>query len=152
MRKHVFQRALIGAPTGLLIFVCISLIFAHLRGDGELQMGYYLISVYGSEINAATALVFSAMLIGMIWSAASLIFETDWNFLVQTVVHAGCCVIPSMIIAWAMYWIPRSWDGIFQYAAIFCVMYAVNWLYQFLTMKVKLQRINDELIQRNSDE
>ena len=151
MKQRILRRCFFGAQTGLLIFICISLIFAHLRGDGEIRMGHYLIKVYGSEVNAATALVLSAMVIGMIWSVASLCFETDWNMLMQTVVHAACCVIPSMAIAWAMYWIPRSWDGIVQYTGIFCLLYAAIWMYHFFTIKVRLKKINAELLRYTSE-
>ena len=152
MKYRTFQRALMGAPIGLVIFVSINLLLAHLRGDGELRIGYYLISVYGNEVNAATALVLGAMVIGMIWSAASVIFDTEWSLLVQTAVHAGCCVIPSMAIAWSMYWIPRSWDGIMQYAGAFCVLYVLIGLIRFLTVKSGLRRINNMLPKYQSEE
>ena len=145
MKKNLLRRCLLGAPTGLMIFVGITLIMAHLGGRSELRIGYYLIRVYGSEVNAATALVLSAMVMGMIWSAASMIYETDWNLLVQTLVHGTCCVIPSLAIAWTMYWIPRSGDGIIQYAAIFALIYVIVWSVQFLSMKKRLRQINQHL-------
>lgn len=145
MKKKLLRRCLFGTSMGLTVFVLISLAFAHLRGDGELRIGYYLIRVYGNEVNAWTALVLSNMVMGMLWSAASIIFETDWGLLLQTLVHGICCVIPSMGIAWAMYWIPRSADGIIQYAAVFVVVYVIVWVVQYLSMKRRLGQINHRL-------
>lgn len=145
MKRKILRRCLSGAPVGLTVFVFINLLFAHLRGSGQLGIGYYLIRVYGNEVNAATALTLSAMAIGMLWSAASLIFETDWNLLVQTLVHGICCVIPSLAIAWAMYWIPRSGGGIVSYALLFTLIYVVVWLGQYLSMKKRLRKINRQL-------
>ena len=145
MKKNLLRRSIFGAPTGLMIFVWISLLFAHLKGDGEFHVGYYLIRVYGSEVSAVTALVLSAMAMGMLWSAASLIFETDWNLLMQTVVHALCCVTPSLAIAWAMYWIPRTKDGLLQYGAIFGVIYVLVWLIHYLGMKRRIRLLTAAL-------
>lgn len=142
MKKKIWKRGLFGAPTGLTVFVAVNLLFAHLRGDGEFHMGYYLIRVYGTEVNAMTAACISAMLIGTIWSAASVLYETDWNLLVQTVVHALLCVLPSMAIAWSMYWIPRNQDGIAQYAMLFGVIYVLVWLIQYLDRKKRVWQMN----------
>lgn len=142
MKKKIWKRCLFGAPVGLLIFMGIFLAQAHLRGDGEIHVGYYLIRVYGTEVNAMTAACISAMMIGMIWSGASVLYETDWNLLMQTAVHALLCVLPSMAVAWVMYWIPRNRDGIAQYAMLFGVIYVLVWLIQFLDRRKRVQQMN----------
>lgn len=152
MKKKLLHRGLFGAPTGLLVFVCISLTAAHLRGDGELRVGHYLTQIYGNEVNAVTALILSAMAIGMIWSAASLIYETDWNLLVQTVVHGICCVVPSFFIARAMYWMPRNRESYLQYAVIFFVIYAVVWTIQYLGMRKRVLQMNAVLDRKKREE
>ena len=145
MAKNIFRRCLLGAPTGLMIFTFIALFFAHLSGDGELRVGYYLVRVYGSEVNALTALVLSSMAIGMVWSAASAIFDTDWNLLAQTVLHGICCVIPSVSIAWCVYWIPHTMDGLVQYVAIFAVIYVLIWFFQYLSIRRRLRQFNTKI-------
>ena len=142
MRNTIMRRGLLGAPTGLTVLIAIILLMSHLRGDGELRIGYYLIRVYGNEVNAFTAACAGGMIIGMIWSAASVIYETDWNLLVQTSVHAVCCVAPSLSVAWILYWIPRTVDGIFQYAAIFAFIYGIVWLVQYLDRKKRVKQMN----------
>ena len=145
MAKNIFRRCLLGAPTGLMIFTFIALFFAHLSGDGELRVGYYLVRVYGSEVNALTALVLSSMAIGMVWSAASVIFDTDWNLLAQTALHGICCVIPSVAIAWGVYWIPHTLDGLVQYVTIFAVIYVLIWIFQYLSIRRRLRQFNAKL-------
>lgn len=145
MAKNIFRRCLLGAPTGLMIFTFIALFFAHLSGDGELRVGYYLVRVYGSEVNALTALVLSSMAIGILWSAASVIFDTDWNLLAQTALHGICCVIPSVAIAWGVYWIPHTLDGLVQYVTIFAVIYVLIWIFQYLSIRRRLRQFNDKL-------
>ena len=145
MAKNILKRCLLGAPTGLMIFTFIALFFAHLSGDGELRVGYYLVRVYGSEVNALTALVLSSMAIGMVWSAASVIFDTDWNLLAQTVFHALCCVGPSLAIAWGMFWIPHTTDGLVEYTAIFAVLYVLVWCIQYLSIRRRVRQFNAKL-------
>ena len=145
MAKNILKRCLLGAPTGLMIFTFIALFFAHLSGDGELRVGYYLVRVYGSEVNALTALVLSSMAIGIVWSAASVIFDTDWNLLAQTALHAICCVIPSVAIAWGVYWIPHTLDGLVQYVTIFAVIYVLIWIFQYLSIRRRLRQFNAKL-------
>lgn len=148
MKKKIWNRILFGAPTGLMIFMGIYLTLAHLRGDGELRMGYYLLRVYGTELNAMTAVCVSAMVIGMIWSAASVLFETDWDLLMQTILHGVACVIPSMAIAWGMYWIPRNRDGLIQYGMLFGVIYVFVWLIQYFDRKNRVRQMNEMLKMR----
>lgn len=145
MAKNILKRCLLGAPTGLMIFTFIALFFAHLSGDGELRVGYYLVRVYGSEVNALTALVLSSMAIGMVWSAASVIFDTDRNLLAQTVLHALCCVGPSLAIAWCVYWIPHTVNGLVQYVTIFAVIYVLIWFFQYLSIRRRLRQFNTKI-------
>ena len=145
MAKNILKRCLLGAPTGLMIFTFIALFFAHLSGDGELRVGYYLVRVYGSEVNALTALVLSSMAIGMVWSAASVIFDTDRNLLAQTVLHGICCVVPSVAIAWCVYWIPHTVNGLVQYVTIFAVIYVLIWIFQYLSIRRRLRQFNTKI-------
>lgn len=145
MKKKLFRRCASGAPTGLMVCVLLNLFFSYLRRDSELRIGYYLIRVYGSEVNAISAMVLGSMLIGGIWSAASLIFESERSLLLQTIAHAVCCVIPSLAIAWLLFWIPRTLDGIVQYASIFAGIYVLVWIIQYGHMRRRIRKFNAKL-------
>ena len=147
MKKKILSYCLFGAPTGLALWVMFTILASYLRGDGEYHMSaYYLIRVYGTELNAVTAQCICAMVIGMIWSAASLIYQdTEWSLLKQTGVHFVVCTVPALAAAYLMCWMPRSLDGLAQYLLLFGGLYGLNWLCQYLGMKKRVAQMNARL-------
>ena len=147
MKKKIMQYCLFGAPAGVTIYVLFTLWASWLRGDGKYYFtSGHLVQIYGNEVNAVAAACLCAMVLGVIWASASLIYqETDWSLLRQTVVHCGVCVLPSLLIAYVMCWMPRSGDGLRQYLTVFGVMYVLNWTAQYFGMKRRVRRINKEL-------
>lgn len=147
MRKKIIGHCLFGAPAGLSLYVMFTLWASWLRGGGKYYFtSGHLVLVYGNEVNAVTAACASAMFIGMIWSAASLIYqETDWSLMKQTVVHCLVCVAPSLLIAYLMFWMPRNLDGLMQYLTVFGGMYVMNWIGQYLGMKRRVKQLNEKL-------
>lgn len=146
MKKKMLNRCLFGAPTGLTVWFLFLLFAAYLRGGELILVSGHLVFVYGSELNAVTAEVAGAMLIGMIWASASLIFtDTDWSLLKQTLVHYGVCTVPSLLIVYILQCMPRNLDGLVQYLWLFGVIYALNWVIQYLCTKRRLKQINAKL-------
>ena len=147
MKKKVLLYCLFGAPAGTSMYVAFTLWGSWLRGDGKYYFtSGHLVQIYGNELNAVAVACVSAMVLGMIWASASLIYqETDWSLLKQTAVHCGICVVPSLLIAYAMHWMPRSWDGLMQYGMIFGVLYAANWTARYAAMKKRVRKMNAEL-------
>lgn len=146
MTKKIFSRCLFGAPAGLTIWFLFHLCAAYLR-DGEiLWVSGHALQIYGSELNAVTAQCISAMLIGMIWAAAFIIWqETEWSLLKQTLVNCLLCTVPSMAIAWLMHWMPHSLDGIFQYVRLFGTIYLILWAVQYLSMRHRVRQFNAKI-------
>lgn len=142
MKKKAMKYALAGAPCGLALYVLFLLWSSWLRGDGEFHVGYYLVRIYGTEMNAMLAASICAMALGMLWAGASLIFWTDWSLLKQTVIHYLVCTVPSLVIAWGAYFIPRGTDGPMQYLCLFGVLYAVNWAGQYLSLRKRVRQMN----------
>lgn len=147
MRKKILSCCLFGAPAGLSVQILFTLWGSYLRGDGKYHFtSGHLVFVYGSELNAVTATCVGAMLIGMIWAAATLIWrETDWNLLQQTLVHIFACLIPSLGIAYVMRFMPWSLDGLCQYLVIFGVLYVLNWGVQYQMMRKRVRELNTGL-------
>lgn len=146
MEKKILNRCLVGAPVGLTVWFLFTLLAAYLRGGEIILASGHAVFVYGSELNAVTAASASAMLIGMVWAAASLIYqETDWSLLKQTAVHALICVVPSLAIVYVMEWMPRSLDGLGQYLWLFGVIYVLIWAVQYLSTRKRLKQINAKL-------
>lgn len=147
MKRKLMNCCLFGAPAGLTLQVMITVLLSYLRGDGMYNTAsYHLLQVYGNELNAVTAQYASAMVIGMIWSAASLIYqETDWNLLMQSAVHFLVCVVPSLAIAFIMHWMTPTLDGFLGYLGIFLTIYLANWLARYLSVKKRIAQMNARL-------
>ena len=147
MKKKVLNHTLLGIPVGLALWVVFTVLGSYLRGAGEYNVAaYYLIRVYGNELNAVAAQCVGAMLIGVLWTNAALIWrETDWNLLKQTVAHFLVCTLPSLLIAWVMQFMPHSLDGLGQYLLIFCGIYVINWLIQYCSLKKRVRQMNAQL-------
>lgn len=144
MKKKLFGYCLFGAPTGVTMYLFFTLFASWLRGDGQYYYtSGHLVLAYGNELNAVAAASAGAMVLGVIWATASLIYqETDWSLLKQTVVHCGVCVVPSLVIAYKMYWMPRNPEGLIQYLVLFSLLYAVNWVLQYLSMRKRVRQMN----------
>lgn len=146
MKNKILMRSLIGAPVGLTAWFLFILWAAYLRGGEIMLVSGHGVFVYGSELNAVAAEVAGAMLIGMIWGAATLIYqETDWSLLKQTVAHSLVCMIPSLGITYVMQWMPHSLDGLGQYLRLFGIIYALNWIIRYWTTRKRLMQINAKL-------
>ena len=147
MKKKILSCTLLGIPVGLALWVAFTVLGSYLRGAGEYNVAaYYLIRVYGNELNAVAAQCVGAMLIGVLWTNAALIWrEMDWSLLKQTVVHFFACTVPSLLIAYAMQFMPRSLDGLVQYLTLFGGIYVLNWIVQYLGMRRRVRQINEKL-------
>ena len=146
MASKIFNRCLFGAPAGLTVWFFFHLWAAYLRGGELLWTSGHLVLLYGSELNAVTAQAVSAMVIGMIWASASLIWqETDWSLLVQTAVNCLLSTLPSLAIAWFMGWMPHSFDGIWQYVRLFGVIYLLIWAVQYLSIRKRVRQFNEKI-------
>lgn len=145
--KKFLNLCAFGAPAGLALQMLFWLWASWIRGDGQLNfVSGHLILKYGTELNAVTAQCICAMLLGMLWASASVIFQdTDWNLMKQTLTHFLVCTVPSLGLAWAMNFMPRSLDGLAQYLGIFGFLYVLNWICQYLSIRNRLKQLNAQL-------
>ena len=147
MKQKILRRTGFGAILGLALWGAFTLLAAYLRGTWQFPaVSYHLVRTYGSELGAVTAQCVGAMLLGVLWCNAALIFrETDWNLLVQTLAHMAACMVPAMAIVWAMRFMPHSLDGLMQYLRLFGAVYALNWAVQYLRLRKGVNQINTRL-------
>lgn len=144
MKRKILNCCIFGALFGLALQVLVTVLLSYLRGDGTYnRVSYHLLQIYGNELNAVTAQYLSAMVIGMIWSAASLIYrETDWSLLKQMVIHFLLCVTPSLMIAYIMGWMTPTLDGFLGHLGWFLVIYLVVWTAQYNRVKKRIAQMN----------
>lgn len=153
MKKKIRNHTIFGAAAGLAMWVLFTLLASYLRGDQEFpRVAYYQIRVYGNELNAVTAQCVCAMLCGILWSNASLIYrETDWSLLKQTAVHCLACMLPVMGLAWGMQMMPRGTDGPAQYLRLFGVLYVTIWVFRYCATRKHVMQINTKLLKMKEE-
>ena len=104
-----------------------------------------LLAQVGSEVGAFSLQMAAAMLIGAIWSGASVIWEVErWSLLRQTLTHFLLCSVVCLPIAWAMGWMA---DQPGWYLFGFVAMYAGIWLINYLQIRRRVREINEKLKQ-----
>lgn len=149
LKKKIFHRILIGFPIGIsignLIMILISLRWAN---------GYYspcvpgLITAMGNEINAVMIQTFLCGLLGIGFSASSVIWEIEhWSIVKQTGIYFLIISVIMLPIAYFMYWMEHSVTGFVSYFGIFILIFAVMWIIQFITGKHNVKKINKKLIE-----
>jgi len=149
LKKKIFHRILIGFPIGIsignLIMILISLRWAN---------GYYspcvpdLITAMGNEINAVIIQTVLCGLLGIGFSASSVIWEIEhWSIVKQTGIYFLIISVIMLPIAYFMYWMEHSVTGFVSYFGIFILIFAVMWIIQFITGKYNVKKINKKLIE-----
>ena len=149
LKKKIFHRILIGFPIGIsignLIMILISLRWAN---------GYYspcvpgLITAMGNELNAVMIQTVLCGLLGIGFSASSVIWEIEhWSIVKQTGIYFLIISVIMLPIAYFMYWMEHSVTGFVSYFGIFILIFAVMWIIQFITGKYNVKKINKKLIE-----
>ncbi|MGN1307338.1 MAG: DUF3021 domain-containing protein [Faecousia sp.] len=154
MKKKVLSRCLLGAPLGLAISYCITILISLSIADGNFYSTVpELISDCGSEINAVLVQTVCSLLYGAAWAGASVIWEVErWSLLRMTLTHLLICSAATFPIAYFLRWMKHSAIGILSYFGIFLAIYLCIWLTQFFAMRKKVRQINDRIQHSVSDE
>ncbi len=140
-------RGLLGIPLGIAIGFLMSLVASISIGHGV----YYaakpeLIAEMGSEINAVLLQTGLSGLIGMAFSAASVIWQLeDWSLAKQTGIYFLITALVMLPIAWFARWTERTFRGIVIYFGIFAVIFFIIWGIQYLTWRRKIKKMNEKL-------
>jgi len=147
MKKKVLFRSLFGLISGVALGQLIAIVISAVKGDGSFYAVIpELINDFGGE---QTAVVVQTILLGVsgaIVGAASVIWELDrWSLTKQTGAHFCLFAIPFTIVAYVLYWVPRSVGGVVSSLIVLVVIYAVIWCVAYFSTKRKIQKINDKL-------
>lgn len=147
MKKRILLRCLSGALIGVALSSLITVAVSLAVGNGV----YYavtpeLVSDFGGEMNAVLIQTFCAMLIGVVFSGASFVWEVErWSLLRMTLTHLIMTSAVMMPISWLLRWMPHSVAGVALYIAIFLGIYAGIWFSQYSAVKKHIKRLNDSL-------
>ena len=147
MKKKIMLRCVLGFPIGVtigqIITIMLSLIWAK---------GYYapcvpeLAVAMGNEINAIILQTTLCGMLGMGFSASSIIWEIElWGITKQTGIYFLIVSAIMMPIAYFTYWMEHSVAGFLSYFGIFALIFAIVWVIQFTIGRYNVRKMNENL-------
>lgn len=147
MKKKILSRCLLGAPIGLTVSVVITILVSLItqRGGRYFPVVPELVADCGSELGAVVLQTVLSFVYGAAIGGASVVWETEWSLLKQTVLHLVIVSLSMLPIAYFCRWMPHSLAGILVYIGIFIAVYAVIWLSQYRSMKKRVQQMNERV-------
>jgi hypothetical protein len=144
MFKKIICRGALGFPLGVFMGYAITIGVSLVLANGEYHPCVpSLVSQFGSELSAV---VFQAVLcgiLGVVFSAASVIWETEtWSIVKQTGMYFVVTSLAMLPIAYFAHWMEHSLAGFALYFGIFITIFIVIWLIQYLVWRNKIKRMN----------
>lgn len=131
---NAFKRILYGVAAGSLITFTV--------------LSFLIIQDIHSTIQEIWKHWLASMLIGIYYSFASIIFESErWSLLKQTVIHLTLTILIFFPISFVVGWIPFNPLSIVIGLGIFLAFYFITWTSMYFYYK-SMERSMNELIDR----
>ena len=125
MKKKVLFRSLFGLLSGVALGQLVAIVISALKGDGAFYAVIpELVNDFGGE---QSAVIVQTVLLGVAGA------------------HFCLFAIPFTIVAYVLYWIPRSVGGVAASIVVLVMIYAAIWCGAYFSTKKKIQEINDQL-------
>ena len=137
MKKHVKEfllRGLTCAAGGPLV---LAIIFAILGAQGVAT------SLAPAEVSTA---IVSVTVMAFIAAGITMVYQIEQLPLPCAIlIHGGVLYADYLLMYILNRWIPRNWQAIGIFTAIFAAGYALTWVVIYLTIRAKTERINKKL-------
>ena len=137
MNKHVKEfllRGLTCAAGGPLV---LAIIFAILGAQGVAT------SLAPAEVSTA---IVSVTVMAFIAAGITMVYQVEQLPLPCAIlIHGGVLYADYLLMYILNRWIPRNWQAIGIFTAIFAAGYALTWAVIYLTIRNKTERINKKL-------
>ena len=137
MNKHVKEfllRGLTCAAGGPLV---LAIIYAILDAQGVAE------SLSPAEVSTA---IVSVTVMAFIAAGVTMIYQIEQLPLPCAIlIHGGVLYADYLLMYILNSWLPRNWQAIGIFTAIFAAGYALIWLVIYLTIRAKTERINQKL-------
>ena len=137
MKKHVkefLHRGLTCAAGGPLV---LAIIYAILGAEGITD------SLSPAEVSMA---IISITVMAFIAAGITMVYQIEQLPLPCAIlIHGGVLYADYLLMYILNSWIPRNWQAIGIFTAIFAAGYALIWLVIYLTIRAKTERINQKL-------
>ena len=132
--KEFFRRGLTCAAGGPLV---MAIIYAILGTQGVAD------SLSPAEVSMA---IISVTVMAFIAAGITMVYQIEQLPLPCAIlIHGGVLYADYLLMYILNSWIPRNWQAIGIFTAIFAAGYALIWLVIYLTIRAKTERINEKL-------
>ena len=147
MLKEIIKRGLLGFMIGVFVGETILILESINAADGNFYaVSTYLTSNAGSELGAVIVQYLITGILGLTFSAGSIIFEIDrWSLLLQTVVHFAVTSVIMYISGFFCGWFPHTVSSTVIWFVMFIIIYVIFWLSFYNYFKKKTREINESL-------
>ena len=107
----------------------------------------------GSQLNAVFLQCALTGVLGIVFSVASVVIweREDFNLTKQTVSFFTITGIPFFIVAYFLFWIPRSLIGAAVFILFYLVIFFLIWTAEYIRIKNRIDVLNRELKKRTGD-
>ena len=137
MNKHVKEfllRGLTCAAGGPLV---LAIIYAILGAQGVAT------SLAPAEVSTA---IISVTVMAFIAAGITMVYQIEQlPLLCAVLIHGGVLYADYLLMYILNSWLPRNWQALGIFTAIFAAGYALIWLVIYLTIRAKTERINKKL-------
>ena len=137
MNRHVkefFRRGLTCAAGGPLV---LAIIYAILASEGVTD------SLSPAEVSTA---IISVTVMAFIAAGVTTVYQIEQLPLPCAIlIHGGVLYADYLLMYILNSWIPRNWQALGIFTAIFAAGYALIWLVIYLTIRAKTEQINRKL-------
>ena len=132
--KEFFHRGLTCAAGGPLV---LAVIYAILSAQGVAE------SLAPAEVSTA---IISVTVMAFIAAGVTMVYQIEQLPLPCAIlIHGGVLYADYLLMYILNSWLPRNWQAIGIFTAIFAAGYALTWLVIYLTIRAKAERINNKL-------
>lgn len=147
MFKKIVKRGLLGFMIGVFIGETILIINSLLAGNGIFYpINPLLISREGPQLTRVVIQYLLTGVIGMTFSASSVIFEKDdWGLLKQTSLHFVITSIVMYLCGFFCNWFDHTVLASVLWFAVFIIIYILFWAGFSIYYKVLLKKMNNAI-------
>ncbi len=147
MKKMMLIRGLYGFPSGVTIGVFISLFVSWCIGDGRFYpVNPDLVAALGTEWTAVLVQLLVCGMIGMVGSAASVIWLIDhWSLARQSCLNFIILFMLIFLSGYFLSWFPLSLVSFIVFTLTFTLIFLIVWITEYLLLRHKIKNMNERM-------
>ena len=147
MLNKIIKRAIMGFVYGVFIGQTILILESLNAGNGSFcPVSEYLVQHASSTLAAVIIQYFVTGLIGISFSASTVIFEIDkWSITAQTALHFVITFAVMLFAGFVCGWFPHRVSGVLVWFVVFVVIYVIMWIIFSLYFRRQTKKINEAL-------